>query len=199
MKTLVILLHGVGSNGADLVPLGDAWRAALPQAEFVAPDAPSAQGAGPGRQWFSVAGVTAANRAERVVAARGPFDATLSRIIADHGLSDDLDRVALVGFSQGSIMALDALATGRWPVAGMVAFAGRLATPPPLQPSTGTPALLIHGDRDGVIPAGESEAAAASLRGLGVRIGVRILPGVAHTISAEGASLAEAFLVKVLA
>lgn len=196
-RHLVILLHGVGSNGAGLAPLADAWRHELPNVDFASPDAPFAFDRGPGRQWFSISGVTEANRPERVAAARAAFDQTLHDIIASHGLTDAPERVALVGFSQGSIMALDALASGRWPVAGIVAFSGRLASPLPLTPVKTTPALLIHGDADPIMPVGESERAAAALNTLGVDATVHVLPGVGHTVSFEGASLAGLFLGNV--
>lgn len=196
-RNLVILLHGVGSSGADLAPLGDFWRKSLPDADFAAPDGPFPMG--PGRQWFSLDGITPANRAERVAGARAAFDRTLNAILAAHNLTDHPERVALVGFSQGSIMALDALASGRWRVAAVVAFSGRLASPPPLAPSTATPVLLIHGNADQVMPFQESERAAAALSGLGVDVATHILPGVGHTISAQGAALAGAFLTEALA
>lgn len=196
---LVILLHGVGSSGADMASLGDLWREALPATAFAAPDAPFASDMGRGRQWFSVRGVTEENRPGRVLAAREAFDATVQGIIDAHGFSGRLDRVALVGFSQGSIMALDALASGRWPVAAIVAFAGRLAAIQPLAPATETKTLLIHGDADRIMPVGESMAAAEALGTLGVSVEVRILPGLDHRISAEGARLAADFLTEAFA
>lgn len=195
-RDLVILLHGVGSNGADLATLADAWRRVLPNADFEAPDAPLPAGRGPGRQWFGVNGVTEANRPERVVAAREGFDKTLGDVIAAHGLVGQPKRIALVGFSQGSIMALDAFASGRWPVAAIVAFSGRLASPEPLTPAEGTRVLLIHGDADPVMPMSESIRASTALKALGVDAACRILPGVGHTISHEGASIAGSFLAE---
>jgi len=194
--SLVILLHGVNADGADLAPLGAQWRRALPNADFAAPDAPFSSGYG--FQWFSLDGITAANRFARVVEARAPFDAVLRDIIAAHGLTDHLERVALVGFSQGSMMALDAVASGRWTFGAVVAFSGRLASPPPLAPALATPVLLIHGDDDSVIASSESEEAAAVLQKLGVATQLHILRGVDHTISPDGALLAQDFLAEHL-
>lgn len=193
-RNLVILLHGVGSNGADLAGLGAMWRKTVPHTDFATPDGPLPFGDGAGRQWFSINGVTEANRPERVAAARAAFDQTLGAIIAAHGLTDHLDRVVLVGFSQGSIMALDAIASGRWPVAGIVAFSGRLASPQPLSPATGTRVLLIHGTADAVMPVAESERAAAVLQGMGVTTTLHTLVNLGHTISQEGANIAGTFL-----
>ena len=187
-RGLVILLHGVGSNGANMAALGQAMAPALPGFVFESPDAP--HGSGPRREWFSVIGVTEANRLARVVAARPGFDAVIANLIEQHGFSNALDRVVLLGFSQGSIMALDALASGRWPVGAVVAFSGRLASPPPLAPATGTPLLLVHGDADPIMPSGESIQAAEQLEAAGVRTRISIEPGLGHQVSTSG--LAEA-------
>lgn len=195
-RGLVILLHGVGSNGANMAVLGRALAHALPGFVFESPDAP--HGSGPHREWFSVIGVTEANRPGRVVAARPGFDAAVAALIAKHGYSNALDRVALLGFSQGSIMALDALASGRWPVGAVVAFSGRLASPPPLAPATGTPLLLVHGDADPIMPSGESIRAAEQLKAAGVRARIAIEPGLGHQISNGGLTEVARFLDNVL-
>lgn len=194
-SSLVIFLHGVGSRGSDLASLTSVLAPHLPETAFAAPDAPLPfDGGGTGRQWFSIRGVTDDNRPNRIVDARSDFDATLGSIIREHGLCEQLDRVALIGFSQGSIMALDALASGRWPVGAIVAFSGRLASPEPLTPSRTTRTLLIHGEADPVIPVRESVAAEQRLKAAGADIAVRLLPSVVHTVSMDGAALAAAFL-----
>lgn len=194
-RKLVIGLHGVGSNGANLAPLGSFLRQSASDIDFESPDAPFGFGHGPGRQWFSIDGVTEANRPQRVVEARAAFDAVISDIIARHALGSNLDRVALVGFSQGSIMALDAVASGRWPVAAVVAFSGRLASPEPLAPSTNTQLSLIHGTADHIMPFSESEKAKAALDKAGLTTELHTLPGVGHTISQDGAAIAARFLL----
>jgi len=196
--SLVILLHGVGANGRDLASLAGALRSYLPQTHIAAPDALGRFDEGPGRQWFSMTGVNEANRPQRVEAARADFDSVLSAELAHVGLVDQLDRVALAGFSQGAIMALDAVASGRWPVAGVVAFSGRLASPVPLTPASGARALLMHGEADTAVPSDETRAAAAKLRQAGVQVEARVFPGLGHAISPEGIALAGAFLVDCL-
>lgn len=193
---LVIMLHGVGSNGDDLAPLANVWKSVLPGAVFVSPNAPNRSSFGSGYQWFSVAGVTEENRSGRIKDARPDFDKTVSKIIEENGFSDKLDRVAFVGFSQGTIMSLDAVASGRWPVGAVVGFSGRLASPLPLAPSTTTPILLIHGSADPVIPASETTKAAAALEALGLKVETVIQPGLPHTISGEGAAKAGSFLAE---
>jgi phospholipase/carboxylesterase len=195
---LIIMLHGVGSSGNDLAPLANTWKNALPAAVFASPNGPSPSSFGSGYQWFSVAGVTEENRSARIKEARPSFDTAISAIVEKNGFSDRLDRVAFVGFSQGTIMALDAVASGRWPVGAVVGFSGRLASPLPLKPANATPVLLVHGSADPVIPSAESNNAAATLQALGMKVETVILPGLPHTISAEGAARAGRFLAEVL-
>ncbi len=194
MSKLLIMLHGVGSNGADLAPIGQHIAQNI-GAEYASPDAPHRfdQG-GPGRQWFSITDVTGANRPNRVAEARASFNATLSALIETHGLQNQLHNVALIGFSQGSIMALDAVASGRWPVGAVVAFSLRLASPTPLTPALKTPVLLIHGTTDPVMPITEATTAEAALTAAGVQTTLHLLPGVGHTITTAGVALAETFL-----
>jgi phospholipase/carboxylesterase len=92
------------------------------------------------------------------------------------------------------MMALDAMATGRWSCAGIVAFSGRLASPPPLTPVLDTPVLLVHGSADPVIPPAETVEAAAKLAPLGVKVESHVLARLGHTVSREGALMAARFL-----
>jgi phospholipase/carboxylesterase len=197
-KALVIFLHGVGSNGADLAPIGRHWASLLPDVAFASPDAPERFNQGSGYQWFSIAGVTVENRPARVREARDAFDATLNSIMAQHDMAGQWDKVVLVGFSQGSIMALDALASGRYPLAGVVAFSGRLAFDMPLTPQPHVPALLIHGNADAVIPWSESESAAAQLKSAGVPVNTLFEANTGHTISAQGVANAATFIAQCL-
>jgi len=197
--SLVILLHGVGSRGDDLEVLARAWAGLLPDTAFAAPDAPFPfDHGGGGRQWFSVTGVTEADRPARVEAARAEFDRTIATILAERGFADRLEKVALVGFSQGSIMALDALASGRWRVAAVVAFAGRLASPEPLTPKPGTPVLLVHGTADPGMPVALSEEAQARLAVAGIPAGLKRIPGCGHHLEAVGVEAAGRFLAEAL-
>jgi len=191
---LVILLHGVGSTGLNMMALESAWRPLLPRARFVAPDAPFAFDHGVGRQWFSITGVTEQNRGQRITAARPDFDRVVHGVMEEHGFADRPGQVVLVGFSQGAMMLLDAVASGRFPVAAGVAFAGRLATEPPFAATQGTKLLLVHGSADTVVPSMELDRARATLQASGYSVESRLFPGVGHTIAAEAASHAGEFV-----
>ncbi len=198
MKKLIILLHGVGSSGADLEGLGYFFQQVMPDIEFASPDGSAAfDGGGEGYQWFSLAGITETLRTERIVAARADFDAIIDNILKQHDIVAGRDKVMLLGFSQGSIMALDALVTARFPLAGVVAFSGRLSSPKPYQPSANVPVLLVHGMADPVIPWAESESAAAALISAGSSdVETLFEPGVVHTISGDGIARAMAFVTE---
>ena len=198
--SLVVFLHGVGALGADLAPLAEPLSAYLPSTIFVSPDAPARfDGGGPGRQWFSIAGVSPANRQQRVEQAREAFDRIVSAAVAERGFAGRLDRVALFGFSQGSIMALDALASGRWPVAAVVAASGRLpGAADPLPAAAATPVLLLHGEADAMVPAEESRRAAVRLRAAGFTVEARFFPQLGHSISVQGVEAAGVFLAAAL-
>ena len=104
-KQLVVFLHGYGADGADLIEIGRQWRAFLPDADFVAPHAPDRCAASPtGRQWFPLTMRDPEERWRGCVAARPMLDAFLDDELARRGFDDRA--LALVGFSQGTMMAL---------------------------------------------------------------------------------------------
>ena len=193
--SLVILLHGVGSMGSNMAQMVPFLAQAFPNAAFETPDATQPNDLSDyGFQWFSVRGVTAENRPARVEAARPAFDALLGRLIAKHGLSETPEKVVILGFSQGTIMALDAVASGRWAPGAVLGFSGRLATEDPLTPSSGTRVLLVHGDSDTAIPVSDSERAFARLKAAGMDVSLSIQPGLGHSVSQQGLELALSWL-----
>ena len=187
IEQLVLFFHGVGSNAQDLVPVAQQFAQALKHAMVVSVNGAQPSDFGSGRQWFSVAGVTEANRVGRVAAVMPLFQSTVQHWQELAGVSPD--KTILVGFSQGSIMALES--TQRQPsVAGrVIAFSGRFAVEPKLAP-TGTAINLIHGSADAVIDADNSLAAARQLKALGTTVTVDIVPGMSHGIDARMVSLA---------
>lgn len=163
-KQLVVLLHGYGADGKDLIEIGRQWRPWLPDAAFVAPNAPEPCAMSPmGRQWFAISnrGLDerngAAERWAGVVKARPVVDAFLDSELARQGL--DESRLSLVGFSQGAMMALHVgLRRARAP-ASIVGYSGMLVGPEHLDEATACdargarpPVLLAHGDQDPLIP-----------------------------------------------
>lgn len=189
---LLIFCHGVGANGADLVPLATHWAVALPDTAMESPDAPFPfDGGGRGRQWFSIAGITPDNRAARVSDAAPAFDRLIDDLLGQHGVSES--EAALVGFSQGTIMSLDALVRGRRPRA-IIGYSGRLARPPVGRIAAETDILLVHGTADPVIPFAELARAEAALSEAGASVRAVTLDGVGHTISSVGAAMGLDFL-----
>lgn len=190
---LLIFLHGVGSSGADLTPLARAWGPRLGVAA-VSPDAPEPfDQAAVGRQWFSVLGVTSANRPVRVASAAAAFDAIVDEAIRAAGTT--AERTVLIGFSQGTIMALDALVRGRH-FAGVLGFSGRLARDPETS-LEGKPILLVHGDADGVIPISEAIAARHALAAAGADVDFARIAGEGHGIGPSAAAVGYGFLQRL--
>lgn len=189
-RRLVIFFHGIRGRGSVMNAIGDSWKATLPDTEFVSPDAPFAHRSG-GRQWFTVDEQVL--RPDRIAAARRAFDDLVADIVRQEGFQDELQNVAFVGVSQGAIMALDAVASGRWKVGALVSFAGLLPLPP-VTSSSETSVLLMHGGADGTIPPSASVAAEAQLKAAGYDVTYELSPAVGHTISAEQARQAASFL-----
>jgi phospholipase/carboxylesterase len=192
-QALVVLLHGVGSNARDLLPLADAWREALPNAAFVSLDGsePFDGGFG-GRQWFSVREVDEGNRLARVADAWPSLQRMLNAELAHWRL--DYSRLALVGFSQGSTMALHHVATDPQGAAAVVAYSGRLASQ--IVAHSRTPVTLIHGTDDDVIPIQALERAAHAFSDEGYAVSAFALPRVGHTISGDGVVLGRDALLR---
>ena len=181
---LVIFLHGVGSNGKDLLPIGEYWQQNHPELKVSTPNAPySFMNSTEAFQWFSINGVTIENRLERIEQARPAFDHTIQKILEQHQLQNHLDQVLFCGFSQGTIMALDAVVTGRWPVTGVIGFSGRLATPIQKNLETKPKILLMHGQNDTVIPVIESLQAQQLLTQAGFNSTLHTFDGLGHSIN----------------
>ncbi|TAM04150.1 MAG: hydrolase [Paraburkholderia sp.] len=194
-RAVVVLLHGVGSNAQDLMPLAETWRDALPGVAFVSLDGsePFDGGFG-GRQWFSLRDINENNREERVVAAAAVLRKRLDAELAHWSLG--YDALGLVGFSQGSIMSLYHVATQPEGAAVVVAFAGRLVTPVAVKSRTAL--TLVHGEDDEVIPAQELERAAIAFSDAGYAVAAYVLPGVGHAITPQGVLLGREALVRAL-
>lgn len=198
-RQLVVLLHGYGADGRDLIGLAQQFQTVLPDAAFVAPNAPEPCAQSPaGRQWFALFTRDPDERSKGVVKARPNLDAFLDAELAKHGLDDG--NLALVGFSQGTMMALHTgLQRARSPAA-IVGFSGLLAAPPRAT-APAPPVLLTHGTEDDVIPVDALFMSAEGLAEAGVPCQWHLSAGIAHGID-EGAMthaalfLAAAFGIK---
>jgi phospholipase/carboxylesterase len=185
-KQLVVLCHGVGADGHDLIDLAPTWSHALPDAVFVAVDAPFPHDSGFGRQWWSVGDRTPSVMEAGVRRAAGFLDAFIDSELARLGLPPDA--YALMGFSQG---AMTALFTGLRRTAApraILAFSGALIAPErlPAELANRTPVLLVHGEADDVVPAHRSRDAEQALRAAGVPVEAVYVPRLGHGIEDTG-------------
>jgi phospholipase/carboxylesterase len=197
---MVILLHGYGSNGEDLIGLAPYWRRALPDTVFLSPNAPQpCPGAPDGYQWWGLTSFSPEARAAGVRQAAPLVDAYLDAQLSRFGLFED--RLALVGFSQGTMTALHVGPRRARRLAGIVGFSGMLADAqaPADEMATRPPMLLIHGDADPMVPVAALGQAKAALEPLGFEVATHISPGLGHSIDEAGLRLGEAFLSRVLA
>ncbi|MBA4790346.1 MAG: dienelactone hydrolase family protein [Rhizobiales bacterium] len=197
--SLVVLLHGYGADGRDLLDLADAFGDLLPGAAFAAPHAPEPCAQAPvGRQWFALDDLDPRRLAMGVDSAVPALVRVLEDERARWGVAPD--RVALVGFSQGAMMALGAMLRLPAPPAAVVALSGLWAGPRPQTPPAALPPVcLIHGMEDEVVPAGALLASAVGLSEAGIPVEWHLCPGLGHGIDARGLGLTGAFLHQGLA
>jgi phospholipase/carboxylesterase len=201
-QQLVVFLHGYGADGNDLIDIGRAWQQMLPNAAFVSPHAPESCGQAPvGRQWFPL---TMRDPNERWLGVNKAAP-TLA-----HFLDAELDRhklppsaLALVGFSQGTMMALHMGLRRATAPAAIVGYSGVLVVPPDLDPekfaaeiTSRPPVLLVHGDRDDLIPPQALFQATQGLAALEVPVEWHLSPGVGHGIDGEGLRHGGEFLAR---
>jgi phospholipase/carboxylesterase len=181
-EALILLFHGVGGGAADLVPLGVALAAQQPGAAVISLAAPDDGDQGRGRQWFSVRGVTEANRPARVQAALPAFRACVQHWQQRSGTQ--AAQTGLIGFSQGAIMALEATVQDPPLAHSVFALSGRYASLPRQAPRLRR-LHFVHGSADAVIPPAHSQAAVAALAGVGVAAGLDLIEGLDHRVDAR--------------
>ena len=200
--SLVVFLHGYGADGADLLGLADVLGPHLPGTVFAAPDAPERCPGNPaGFQWFPIPwldGSSEALAAAGLLRAAQDLDAWLDAAMAAEAVGPA--QTALVGFSQGTMMALHLAPRRAAALAGVVGFSGRLLRPELLAGAVVSrpPELLVHGDADTVVPPADTPRAAAALRAEGFDVATHVSRGTAHGIAPDGLSAALAFLAKHL-
>ncbi|MFZ5792611.1 MAG: alpha/beta hydrolase [Pseudomonadota bacterium] len=199
-QQLVVLLHGYGADGNDLIELAPHWSDILPQAAFFSPHAPFPCEAAPfGRQWFGFEGRDEKTLFAGAEAAGAILDKFLDLALAEFGLP--ASKLALVGFSQGTMMALHVALRRSHAVAGIVGYSGALIAPERLAEELRSrpPVLLVHGDADPVVPFPAMAAAAQTLTALGVPVETERRPGLPHAIDPTGLAKGGRFLVEAFA
>ena len=191
-KQLVVFLHGYGADGNDLIEIGRAWQGLLPNAAFCSPHAPHPCGQAPtGREWFPLTMRDPGERWVGVNAAEPGLNSFLDTELQRHQLPPSA--LALVGFSQGTMMALHAGLRRAAAPAAIVSYSGMLVVPENVDPDTFAgeirsrpPVLLIHGDQDQLIPVQALMHATQGLASLDIPAEWHISSGVGHGIDQEG-------------
>ena len=193
----VVLLHGWGADGTDLMDLAPMLAASLPKTMFLAPDGPAACSANPlGRQWFDLGGTSIDAGPEEAAPALHDLIAYLD---ASRGIEPS--RVVLAGFSQGGMMALHLGLRQKPAIGGVISFSGALLAPERVatEAVSRPPVLLVHGRDDEVVPFQALAIAEVTLKNNGVE-DITCLPrdGLGHGIDGEAIEAALAFLQRVL-
>lgn len=198
-KQIVLLLHGYGSNGADLISLAPHWQRQLPDALFLAPNAPQRLGSlATGYQCWPLTAFTPQALASGAASAAPAITAFIDRKLAQYRLADaDL---AVVGFSQGAMMALHIGLRRTHRVSAIVGYSGMLTGAHELShlPITKPPVLLVDGSADPVVPVAALHAARSALEHLGLDVPAHVSNGVGHTVDPVGLRIGGDFVAKAL-
>jgi phospholipase/carboxylesterase len=197
--SMVIFLHGYGADGNDLLGLAEPLKPHLPNTVFLAPNAPERCGMNPmGYPWFPIPWIDGSSEeaaAEGMARAVDDLNAFLDRVMVEEDMI--AEQVALVGFSQGTMMSLHVAPRRDEAFAAVVGFSGRLMAPETLADEVVVrpPILLIHGDQDDVVPPSSLPEAAEALQNAGwTEVYAHVMKGTAHGIAPDGLSVALAFL-----
>ena len=204
-RQLVVFLHGYGADGNDLIEIGRAWQGMLPHAAFVSPHAPRPCGQAPsGREWFPLTFRDPGERWTGVNAAAPVLNAFLDAELARRQLPPQV--LALVGFSQGTMMALHVGLRRAVAPAAIVGYSGMLVVPENVDPDAFAaeikvkpPVLLIHGDQDELIPVQAVFHAAQGLAALDIPAEWHVSSGIGHGIDQEGLRHGAEFLARQFA
>ena len=194
-KQIVVLLHGYGADGADLIGLGHHWGQMLPDALFVAPNAPTPCAGNPfGFEWFPLAVDRIAGRIEGARTAAPVVTEFLEDLWAQTGVG--AADTFLCGFSQGAMMALHVGTALPQRLRGIVAFSGAFVVADEFPQADKPPVVLIHGELDQVVDPALSRQAAVELAAAGYDARLHISPSTAHGIAPDGLDFATAFLTQ---
>jgi len=196
-QQIVLLLHGFGSSGSDLISLAPQWQQALPNALFLAPNAPQPNSyLATGYQWWPLTAFTPRALAAGASRSAPAIDAFIDRKLGQYALTET--NLAIVGFSQGAMMALHIGLRRPHRVAAVVSYSGMLTGADELSqmPITKPPVLLVHGSADPVVPAAALPAAQSELERLGVDVTVHVSAGVGHTVDPAAIRIGREFVAK---
>ncbi|MBI1260573.1 MAG: prolyl oligopeptidase family serine peptidase [Rhizobiales bacterium] len=183
--SLVILCHGYGSDGQDLMGLVPHWQKRLPNIAFAAPNGPErCPGSPTGYQWFALTRLAPEEIARGVEMAAPALDQYIETQL--DRLKLDASRLVLVGFSQGTMMSLHVGLRRAGAPAGILGFSGLMASPPPADLMSPPPVMMIHGDADDMLPVSQMHLAVRELGEAGVSVQWHVSPGVGHGIDPEG-------------
>jgi phospholipase/carboxylesterase len=196
-KQLVVFLHGVGADGDDLIALAPYFAHWLPDAAFLSPNGPFPfDMATVGRQWFSLQDRSPQAILDGVRAAAPSLDRYLDEQLAARGLADG--DLGLVGFSQGTMMALHVALRRPKACAAVVGYSGLLASPDllPSELTVRPPVLLVHGEDDEVVPHDFQPLAEKALSVMGVAVETLSCPNLGHSIDDDGLMAGIRFLAQ---
>lgn len=196
-RQLIVLLHGVGADGADLITLSQVLGQSLPHARFIAPNGPEPCDMAPmGYQWFSLSDRNPLRMLEGIKRSAPLIDAFIDAELAKDGLGDH--QLALLGFSQGTMMSLHVAPRRAKAMAGVLGFSGALMGAETLaeEAVSRPPMLLIHGDADQVVPVQALQGAVAGLQAAGIPVQWSVRPGLPHGIDPEGIAAGAEFLAR---
>jgi phospholipase/carboxylesterase len=199
-RQLVVLLHGVGADGEDLIGLAPELARRLPHAAFIAPNAPEPCDMAPfGRQWFSLRDLRPPALLAGVQASLPVLGAFLDAELEDAGLGPH--QLALVGFSQGTMLALYAALRRTPAIAAVLGYSGALlgAQRLPAEIASRPPVFLIHGEADEIVPVQALHAAVQGLQAAEVPVRWSLRPGLGHGIDPESLEHGAAFLAAAFA
>lgn len=197
-RQLVILLHGVGADGHDLINLSQSMGQKLPHAQFVAPNGPESCDMAPmGYQWFSLQDRTPGSMLAGIQRSVPLLNAFIDAELEKTGLDDR--KLALLGFSQGTMMSLYTAPRRPKQMAGVLGYSGALLGSDTLasEAVSKPPTFLIHGDADQVVPVQALHAAVTGLEAAGIPVQSSVRPGLPHGIDPEGMAYGAAFLANV--
>ncbi|MCP4922747.1 MAG: hypothetical protein GY915_01765 [bacterium] len=196
----VLIFHGYGASGDDLISIGKVWKMVFPRTVFIAPHGVQTwDGGGPGRQWFSLKDYTPQNLKvdpQEMLDSLPQVQAYIDHVLKHYDIP--ASRLVLMGFSQGCMLALRAGLGRKEPVAGILGYSGAFITEEGFKPESVPPVMLFHGKQDEAVPYRALVESEKALKALGVNVTAKSYSPLGHGISEEVVRDGLVFLRKVL-